>query len=145
MIFFSIIAPYPFNTIFLKVMFARFPLLSEFLSFQAISVGRRRFGASFQLFFRLMKFMIFVAFVAILVVLVLLLHMTIRDIFLCILAFLPTGWGILLVRLSPACIVPVSSTCSNSMLSPIWLIILLVSYRSFITFRLHKLAGLFFG
>jgi hypothetical protein len=123
-------------------MFPKFPLLNRFISFQIISVGRRRFGASFQLFFRLIKFMIFVSFAAVLVVLILILHMTIRDIFVCVLAFLPTGWGILLVRLSPACAVPVSST-NSIMLSPIWLMLLLVSYRCFITFRLHKLAGLF--
>uniref|UniRef100_A0A8I6XQA4 1,3-beta-glucan synthase n=1 Tax=Hordeum vulgare subsp. vulgare TaxID=112509 RepID=A0A8I6XQA4_HORVV len=62
-----------------------------------ISVGRRRFGANFQLFFRLIKFMIFVSFFAILVVLIVLLHMTIKDILVCFLAFLPTGWGILLI------------------------------------------------
>lgn len=48
--------------------------------------------------------MIFVSFFAILVVLIVLLHMTIKDILVCFLAFLPTGWGILLVSLSLACV-----------------------------------------
>ncbi|VAI10111.1 unnamed protein product [Triticum turgidum subsp. durum] len=72
-------------------------ILAMLVILKIISVGRRRFGANFQLFFRLIKFMIFVSFFAILVVLIVLLHMTIKDILVCFLAFLPTGWGILLI------------------------------------------------
>ncbi|CAN6285848.1 unnamed protein product [Urochloa humidicola] len=67
------------------------------LVMKTVSVGRRRFSADFQLFFRLIKFLIFVSFIAILIVLIVFLHMTLRDIFVCFLAFLPTGWGILLI------------------------------------------------
>uniref|UniRef100_A0ACD5WG59 Uncharacterized protein n=2 Tax=Avena sativa TaxID=4498 RepID=A0ACD5WG59_AVESA len=81
----------------LVYLFSWLVILGALFIMKVISVGRRRFGASFQLFFRLIKFMIFVAFAAVLVVLILILHMTIRDIFVCILAFLPTGWGILLI------------------------------------------------
>ncbi|XP_047089291.1 callose synthase 3-like [Lolium rigidum] len=81
----------------LVYLFSWVVILGVLVIMKIISVGRRRFGASFQLFFRLIKFMIFVSFAAILVVLILILHMTIRDIFVCILAFLPTGWGILLI------------------------------------------------
>jgi hypothetical protein len=42
--------------------------------------------------------MIFVTFVAILVILIALPHMTLQDIVVCILAFMPTGWGILQVN-----------------------------------------------
>ncbi|XP_010229272.1 callose synthase 3 [Brachypodium distachyon] len=72
-------------------------ILVALLIMKAVSVGRRRFSANFQLFFRLLKFLIFVSFAAILVVSIVLLHMTIRDILVCFLAFLPTGWGILLI------------------------------------------------
>ncbi|XP_019152063.1 PREDICTED: callose synthase 3 [Ipomoea nil] len=64
---------------------------------KTISVGRRKFSASFQLVFRLIKGMIFLTFISILAILIALPHMTVRDIVVCILAFLPTGWGLLLI------------------------------------------------
>nr|GMD71523.1 callose synthase 3 [Ipomoea batatas] len=64
---------------------------------KTISVGRRKFSASFQLVFRLIKGLIFLTFVSILAILIALPHMTVRDIVVCILAFLPTGWGLLLI------------------------------------------------
>ena len=47
--------------------------------------------------FRLIKGLIFLTFVSILVTLIALPGMTVQDIIVCILAFAPTGWGILLV------------------------------------------------
>ncbi|VFQ75248.1 unnamed protein product [Cuscuta campestris] len=64
---------------------------------KGISLGRRKFSASFQLVFRLIKGVIFLAFVTVLVILIALPHMTPQDIVVCILAFLPTGWGLLLI------------------------------------------------
>ncbi|KAH7849658.1 hypothetical protein Vadar_021042 [Vaccinium darrowii] len=64
---------------------------------KTVSVGRRKFSANFQLMFRLIKGLIFVTFVSILVTLIALPHMTIQDIIVCILAFMPTGWGLLLI------------------------------------------------
>ncbi|KAM7277956.1 hypothetical protein ACFE04_005090 [Oxalis oulophora] len=64
---------------------------------QAVSVGRRKFSANFQLMFRLIKGLIFLAFVSIIVTLITLPHMTFEDIIICILAFMPTGWGMLLI------------------------------------------------
>ena len=62
---------------------------------KTVSVGRRKFSANFQLVFRLIKGMIFLTFVSILVILIALPHMTVQDIVVCILAFMPTGWGML--------------------------------------------------
>ncbi|KAJ1383229.1 Glycosyl transferase, family 48 [Sesbania bispinosa] len=62
---------------------------------KTVSVGRRKFSANFQLVFRLIKGMIFLTFVSILVTLIALPHMTLQDIVVCILAFMPTGWGML--------------------------------------------------
>ncbi|XP_042513016.1 callose synthase 3-like [Macadamia integrifolia] len=64
---------------------------------KTVSVGRRKFSANFQLVFRLIKGLIFVTFVSILIILIALPHMTVRDIFVCFLAFMPTGWGLLLI------------------------------------------------
>ncbi|KAG5566203.1 hypothetical protein RHGRI_001966 [Rhododendron griersonianum] len=66
---------------------------------KTVSVGRRKFSANFQLMFRIIKGMIFVTFVSILVTLIALPHMTMQDILVCILAFMPTGWGLLLFLL----------------------------------------------
>lgn len=72
-------------------------LVCWFVFLKTISVGRRKFSASFQLMFRLIKGLIFMTFIAIIVILITLAHMTIQDIIVCILAFMPTGWGMLLV------------------------------------------------
>ncbi|KAL8129308.1 hypothetical protein V2J09_018463 [Rumex salicifolius] len=65
------------------------------MSWLTVSIGRRKFSADFQLAFRLIKGMIFLTFIAILVILFALPHMTVQDIFVCVLAFMPTGWGLL--------------------------------------------------
>ncbi|KAJ4811740.1 Glucan synthase-like protein [Rhynchospora pubera] len=72
-------------------------ILAVLLVMKTVSVGRRRFSANFQLIFRLFKFLIFVTFVSILITLIALPHMTVLDIVVCILAFMPTGWGLLLI------------------------------------------------
>uniref|UniRef100_A0A7N0TR51 Uncharacterized protein n=1 Tax=Kalanchoe fedtschenkoi TaxID=63787 RepID=A0A7N0TR51_KALFE len=67
------------------------------LVMKSISVGRRRFSASFQLAFLLIKGLIFIAFVSILITLLALPLVSVEDIIVCVLACLPTGWGILLI------------------------------------------------
>ncbi|KAL5719463.1 Callose synthase 3 [Ranunculus cassubicifolius] len=67
------------------------------LVMKTVSVGRRKFSADFQLVFRLIKGLIFLTFLAILITLVALPHMTVQDIIVCILAFMPSGWGLLLI------------------------------------------------
>lgn len=62
-----------------------------------MTVGRRRFSANFQLFFRMIKGLVFLSFVTVFITLVALPRMTFKDIILSILAFMPTGWGLLLV------------------------------------------------
>lgn len=64
---------------------------------KAINLGRQRFSANYQLLFRIIKGMIFLSFVTTLVLLIVFLHMTIKDIIVGFLAFMPTGWGLLLV------------------------------------------------
>ena len=66
---------------------------------QTVSVGRRKFSANFQLVFRLIKGLIFLTFVGILATLIAFPGMTMRDIIVCILAFMPTGWGLLSVSM----------------------------------------------
>ncbi|KAI3739516.1 hypothetical protein L2E82_29923 [Cichorium intybus] len=63
----------------------------------AMSYWKKTLSADFHLLFRLINGFIVVAFASTLITLVALPHMTIKDIVVCILAFLPTGWGLLLI------------------------------------------------
>ncbi|KAK3028535.1 hypothetical protein RJ639_037704 [Escallonia herrerae] len=65
------------------------------LIMKVASVGRQRFSAEFQLVFRLIKGLVFLAFLAALIILIAVPNMTFKDIIVCILAFMPTGWGLL--------------------------------------------------
>ena len=60
-------------------------------------MGRKRFGGDFQLLFRLLKAGLFIVAVSVLSGLFLVFEFTSSDLYTCLLAFLPTGWGILLV------------------------------------------------
>ena len=64
---------------------------------QIVSMGRKKFSADFQLMFRLLKLLLFIGFISTLVVFFVFLHLTAGDIFVCLLAFFPTGWAFLLV------------------------------------------------
>ena len=71
-----------------------------------MSVGRKKFSADFQLVFRLIEGFIFLSFVSLLISLIVILHLKFRDIIVCILAFMPTGWGMLMVSATsiPLCL-----------------------------------------
>ncbi|CAN4104415.1 unnamed protein product [Withania somnifera] len=62
-----------------------------------VSMGRRSFGTDFQLMFRILKALLFLGFVSVMTVLFVVCGLTISDLFAAILAFVPTGWGILLI------------------------------------------------
>ncbi|KAJ0792784.1 putative 1,3-beta-glucan synthase [Helianthus annuus] len=62
-----------------------------------MSYWRKTLSADYQLLFRLINGFIVVAFASTLIILIALPHMTLKDIIICILAFLPTGWGLLLI------------------------------------------------
>ncbi|KAI3697348.1 hypothetical protein L6452_30307 [Arctium lappa] len=64
---------------------------------KAMSFWRKKLSADYQLMFRLIQGFIFVAFISTLITLIALPHMTVKDIVVCLLAFLPTGWGLLLI------------------------------------------------
>ncbi|XP_078440418.1 callose synthase 3-like [Wolffia australiana] len=64
---------------------------------KTISVGRMKFSADHQLAFRLIKGLIFLTFLSILIILITVADMTLQDMVVCILAFMPTGWGLILI------------------------------------------------
>ncbi|PWA63033.1 glycosyl transferase, family 48 [Artemisia annua] len=72
-------------------------IIGVLLVLKAMSYWRKTLSADYQLLFRLINGFIVLAFASTLIVLIALPHMTIKDIVVCILAFLPTGWGLLLI------------------------------------------------
>ncbi|CAN8247661.1 unnamed protein product [Cochlearia groenlandica] len=74
-----------------------FVILFILLIVKGLGMGRRRFSTNFQLLFRIIKGLVFLTFLAILITFISLPLITPKDIFLCMLAFMPTGWGMLLI------------------------------------------------
>ncbi|KAM3731408.1 hypothetical protein ACB098_12G161500 [Castanea mollissima] len=72
-----------------------------FLVMKVGSIGRRRLSAKFQLLFRLIAGVISLVFVSVFIPLIAFPHLTLQDIIVCILAFIPTGWGLL--QIAKAC------------------------------------------
>ncbi|KAK9749775.1 hypothetical protein RND81_02G149100 [Saponaria officinalis] len=67
---------------------------------KVVSMGRKKFSADYQLMFRLLKLFLFIGFLVILVIFFLFLNLTVRDIFVCLLAFMPTGWALLSIAIA---------------------------------------------
>ncbi|XP_057527023.1 callose synthase 7-like isoform X2 [Amaranthus tricolor] len=67
------------------------------LVLKMVSMGRRRFATDFQLMFRILKGLLFLGFLSVMTVLFTVCNLTIVDVFASILAFLPTGWAMLLI------------------------------------------------
>ncbi|XP_073029043.1 callose synthase 1-like [Primulina eburnea] len=72
-------------------------ILMVLLMLKVVSIGRKQLSAEFQLVFRMIKGLMFLLLVAVLITLIARAHMTFRDVIVCILAFMPTGWGLLLI------------------------------------------------
>ncbi|KAF8408931.1 hypothetical protein HHK36_005001 [Tetracentron sinense] len=67
------------------------------LVLKMVSMGRRRFSADFQLMFRILKGLLFLGFISVMMVLFVVCGLTVSDLFVGLLAFMPTGWALLLV------------------------------------------------
>ncbi|KAL6144211.1 hypothetical protein ACLB2K_054906 [Fragaria x ananassa] len=72
-------------------------MVTVLLVLKMVSMGRRRFGTDFQLMFRILKALLFLGFMSVMTVLFVVCGLTISDLFASILAFLPTGWALLLI------------------------------------------------
>ncbi|KAM3395924.1 putative callose synthase 8 isoform X1 [Capsicum galapagoense] len=68
-----------------------------FLLMKVLNIGRRLLSANHHLTFRLFKAFLFLGVVAAIVTLSIICHLSVRDLIVCCLAFLPTGWGLILV------------------------------------------------
>lgn len=72
-------------------------LITALLVLKMVSMGRRKFGIDFQLMFRILKALLFLGFMSVMTVLFVVCGLTISDLFAAMLAFMPTGWSLLLI------------------------------------------------
>ncbi|KAL5989975.1 hypothetical protein ACLOJK_010870 [Asimina triloba] len=66
-------------------------------SWTALELGRELMSAEFHLLFRLFKAVLFLGAFCIIITLFAVCKLSMADVFICSLAFLPTGWGLLLI------------------------------------------------
>ena len=66
---------------------------------QAVNIGRKKLSANHQLWFRLFKALLFLTVLAIIITLSQICQLSFMDLVVCCLAFLPTGWGLIMVSL----------------------------------------------
>uniref|UniRef100_A0A2K2BE63 1,3-beta-glucan synthase n=1 Tax=Populus trichocarpa TaxID=3694 RepID=A0A2K2BE63_POPTR len=72
-------------------------MITALLVLKMVSMGRRKFRTDFQLMFRILKALLFLGFMSVMTVLFVVCGLTIQDLFAAILAFMPTGWALLLI------------------------------------------------
>ncbi|KAK1258748.1 putative callose synthase 8 [Acorus gramineus] len=75
-------------------------IFAIFLLVKAVNVGHQRLSVRHHLWFRLFKAFLFLGMLSIVFVLFVICKLSIMDLILCFLAFVPTGWGILLISLA---------------------------------------------
>ncbi|KAL3651083.1 putative callose synthase 8 [Castilleja foliolosa] len=67
------------------------------LPLRIVNMGRQYLSADHHMTFRLFKAFLFLGVLATIITLSLICHLSVRDLLVCCLAFLPTGWGLILV------------------------------------------------
>ncbi|OWM88549.1 hypothetical protein CDL15_Pgr002316 [Punica granatum] len=82
---------------FLVYVLSWIVLLAIFLLVKAVNMGRQQFSATYHLVFRLFKVFLFLGVLSIIVSLSGVCKLSVKDIIVCCLAFLPTGWGLILI------------------------------------------------
>ncbi|XP_047947966.1 callose synthase 7-like [Salvia hispanica] len=85
------------NDDFLVYGLSWFVMATVLLVLKMVSMGRRKFGTDFQLMFRILKALLFLGFVSVMTVLFVVCGLVVGDIFAAILAFMPTGWALVLI------------------------------------------------
>ncbi|KAK9088625.1 hypothetical protein Scep_027707 [Stephania cephalantha] len=83
------------NKDFLVYLLSWLVIAIIFLLAKAVSVGRQRLSASYQLQYRLLKAFLFLAALSVIATLSVVCSLSLRDLIVCCLAFLPTGWGLI--------------------------------------------------
>lgn len=66
---------------------------------QAVNIGRNQLSANHQLGFRFFKAILFVAVIAVIITLSIICELSVSDLFVCCMAFMPTAWGLIQVMI----------------------------------------------
>ncbi|KAJ7948849.1 Callose synthase-like protein [Quillaja saponaria] len=72
-------------------------ILAFVLLAKAVNLGRQLFSANYQLGFRIFKAFLFLGVLSVIITLSIICQLSLMDLIVCCLAFLPTGWGLILV------------------------------------------------
>ncbi|KAK9085808.1 hypothetical protein Sjap_026219 [Stephania japonica] len=83
------------NKDFLVYLLSWLVIAIIFLLAKAVAVGRQRLSAYYQLQYRLLKAFLFLAALSVIATLSVVCSLSLRDLIVCCLAFLPTGWGLI--------------------------------------------------
>nr|GMD87570.1 putative callose synthase 8 [Ipomoea batatas] len=85
------------NKNFIVYLLSWVVIVMIFLLVKAVSIGRHFLSANYHLAFRLFKALLFLGVVSTIITLSIICDLSVRDLIVCCLAFLPTGWGLILV------------------------------------------------
>ncbi|XP_034679163.1 putative callose synthase 8 isoform X2 [Vitis riparia] len=85
------------NKNFLVYVLSWVVIFAIFLLVQAVKLGRQQFSANYHLIFRLFKACLFLGVLATIISLSGICQLSLMDLLVCCLAFLPTGWGLILI------------------------------------------------
>ncbi|KAL5736702.1 hypothetical protein ACOSQ2_031490 [Xanthoceras sorbifolium] len=82
---------------FLVYVLSWIVILAVFLTVKAVNMGRQQFSARYHLVFRFFKAFLFLGILSTIISLSVICQLSFKDIIVCCLAFLPTGWGLILI------------------------------------------------
>ncbi|KAM6584955.1 hypothetical protein CsatB_011957 [Cannabis sativa] len=72
-------------------------ILAVFLLAKTVNIGRKKLSTNYQLRFRLFKAGLFITVLSTIIMLSKICQLSLRDLIVCCLAFLPTGWGLITI------------------------------------------------
>ncbi|PON83360.1 Glycosyl transferase [Trema orientale] len=72
-------------------------ILAVFLLAKVVNIGRKKWSTKYQLWFRLFKAILFILVFSIIITLSRICQLSLMDLIVCCLAFLPTGWGLIMI------------------------------------------------
>ncbi|XP_042472320.1 putative callose synthase 8 [Zingiber officinale] len=85
------------NKTILVYVLSWFVIVVVFSLVKLVDVGRSQLSAKHHLFFRLFKMVLFLSVISCIIILSTINQLSFMDLFVCCLAFIPTGWGLLLI------------------------------------------------
>ncbi|CAL5187239.1 unnamed protein product [Lathyrus oleraceus] len=79
----------------LVYVFSWVVIFGIFILVKAVNIGRNQLSANHQLGFRFFKAILFVAVIAVIITLSIICELSVSDLFVCCMAFMPTAWGLI--------------------------------------------------